>query len=372
MPFGSEGLEDGVGLALSGGGYRAALFHLGALQRLNEVGLLGRLDRISSVSGGSIVAGVLAQRWSELAFDGTGRSARLGELVVAPVRALCARTIDVMAGLAGVLPWGDGNRSLAKAYDKHLFGGIKLAQLPDRPRFVLNATNMQTGRSFRFSKPYMGDYLIGLVERPDVPLAEAVAASSGFPPVLSPQLRRLPPGALRRTDGATLHDDPRCNRDLVLCDGGAYDNLGLETVWGRYRTLLVSDGGAPFAVEEAPASHRFEQVLRVLDIATDQARGMRKRLLVDLFKRGERKGAYWGIDTDPAGYPLADAMPCPPATRQRLAAMRTRLNAFSAQEQGELINWGYAICDAALRANVLSGVHRPRAWPCPPQALGPL
>ncbi|HYX75667.1 MAG TPA: patatin-like phospholipase family protein, partial [Gaiellaceae bacterium] len=58
---------DGVALCLSGGGYRAMLFHLGALMRLNELGWLRKLDRISSVSGGSITAGVLAWRWHELA-----------------------------------------------------------------------------------------------------------------------------------------------------------------------------------------------------------------------------------------------------------------------------------------------------------------
>ena len=53
------GSEDGVALSLSGGGYRAMVFHVGALYRLNEIGLLGKLARVSSVSGGSITAGLL-------------------------------------------------------------------------------------------------------------------------------------------------------------------------------------------------------------------------------------------------------------------------------------------------------------------------
>lgn len=52
----------GVALCLSGGGFRAALFHLGALRRLNEYGLLGQVDTISSVSGGSILFAHLAER----------------------------------------------------------------------------------------------------------------------------------------------------------------------------------------------------------------------------------------------------------------------------------------------------------------------
>jgi NTE family protein len=57
-----QGPEDGVALCLSGGGYRAMLFHVGALWRINELGLLPRLARISSVSAGSIVAGLLGLR----------------------------------------------------------------------------------------------------------------------------------------------------------------------------------------------------------------------------------------------------------------------------------------------------------------------
>ena len=58
-----------MGLCLSGGGYRATLFHAGAILRMNELGVLPKLDRVSSVSGGSITAGILAKGWSRLALD---------------------------------------------------------------------------------------------------------------------------------------------------------------------------------------------------------------------------------------------------------------------------------------------------------------
>ena len=56
------------GLAMSGGGYRATLFHLGALRRLNEIGWLKRIDRITSVSGGSLLLGFLLSKHPEI-FD---------------------------------------------------------------------------------------------------------------------------------------------------------------------------------------------------------------------------------------------------------------------------------------------------------------
>jgi NTE family protein len=68
---GSASGNAGIALCLSGGGFRATLFHLGTLRRLNEFGMLARLDVITSVSGGSILNGVLATRWPLLVI-GTG------------------------------------------------------------------------------------------------------------------------------------------------------------------------------------------------------------------------------------------------------------------------------------------------------------
>src|SRR5688572_30969833 len=80
--------EAGVALSLSGGGYRAMLFHVGALWRLNEWGYLRKLERISSVSGGSITAGVLGFKWAKLGFDDNGVGRAFDQAVVQPVRAL--------------------------------------------------------------------------------------------------------------------------------------------------------------------------------------------------------------------------------------------------------------------------------------------
>jgi NTE family protein len=181
--------EDGIGLALSGGGYRAMVFHVGALIRLNEVALLRKIKRISSVSGGSITAGVLGTSWKDLKF--TDDVAVNFDVVVERVRQMADTTVDAGAIIGGILLPGSISDRVAKAYDKTLFQGAKLDDLPDdsqpgNPRFVINATNIQTAALWRFSRNYMGDYRVGLVERPDVPLAVAVAASSAFPPVLSP------------------------------------------------------------------------------------------------------------------------------------------------------------------------------------------
>src|SRR2546422_1697128 len=102
MPFGSEGLENITGLALSGGGFRATLFHCGTLWRLNELGYLPKLDRISSVSGGAIAAGVLGVHWAKLAFAADEATNFVAE-IVNPLRDFCSKDIDVPAIGEGTL-----------------------------------------------------------------------------------------------------------------------------------------------------------------------------------------------------------------------------------------------------------------------------
>ena len=178
----------GVGLALSGGGFRAALFHLGSLWRLNELGWLKRLAEVTSVSGGSITAGHLGLRWKHLDFMADGVATNFADEIIRPLRGFCSRTIDVGSVLAGLLsPFHHPGELLANRYRKWLFGDATLQHLPsdrDGPRFTIYATSLQTGASIRFSHPYMADYHLGMVKSPEIQLATAVAASSAFPPIL--------------------------------------------------------------------------------------------------------------------------------------------------------------------------------------------
>src|SRR4051812_2425040 len=224
------------------------LFHVGALWRLNELAYLPKLCRVSSVSGGSITAGTLGLHWGELAFDASGVATNFEEQLVARIRKLAGMTIDVSSVLRGVLLPGSVSNKVAKAYRRHLFDDATLQALPDRPRFVITATNLQTGALWRFAKPYMADYLVGIVPNPQVELAVAVAASSAFPPILSPARMKVDPDSFQPGDRGPLYKAP-FNSDVVLSDGGVYDNLGLEPAWKRYRTVLVSDGGGQMAPE---------------------------------------------------------------------------------------------------------------------------
>lgn len=338
----------GIGLCLSGGGYRAMVFHLGVLWRLNETGLLEKLDRVSSVSGGSITAGVLAKNWSSLDFE-DGIARKFVENCVEPVRAMAGTDVDIAAVATGLLlPGASISDRVAKAYRRTLFGKATLQNLPDSPRFVFNATNLGSGALLRFSKPYIADYRVGRILEPDLPIATAVAASSAFPPFLSPATLDLEDEEWVTDPGNDLAT-PDFRGEIQVSDGGVYDNLGLETVWGNYQTVLVSDGGGHMAADAAPPTDWARQLKRVLDVVDNQVRSLRKRQVIDGFTRGDRSGMYVGIRSHVGDFPTS-ALSANPEVVDRLAATPTRLDAMDAALQEQLVNWGYIVCDAGLRS----------------------
>ncbi len=366
-----------IGLAVSGGGFRATLFHIGSFWRLNELGWLSKLTRVTSVSGGSITSGVLAQRWSALNFDSeSGVADNFEELVARPLQCFCTRLVDIPAILKGLVwPFMSAGAFVAREYDKHLFHGDTLQKLPAKPRFIIYGTSYQTGVSVRLTRRFLSDYKIGRLPSPDLSLAKAVAVSSAFPPFLAPILIRTNPGDWQAPLGKPLDDQDAYRRQMYLADGGVYDNMGLEAIWNKCGTVLVSDAGSPLANKPNPWLLRLSNILgamRVLGILTEQTRALRKRTLIEDFKstdsESHRDGTYWGITTHICDYrkgePDLPLMVEDNALTGSLKNMRTRLNPFSPEEQGHLINWGYALTDAGMRRHVIPGTKCPPAtWP---------
>jgi predicted acylesterase/phospholipase RssA len=345
--------ETGVALCLSGGGYRAMLFHLGVIWRLREAGWLERLDRVSSVSGGSITAAVLA-----LAPAGD-----FEEGVVRPLRALARRTLDWTSVLEGALRPGSISERLADAYGEHLFGTAVLGDLPSRPDFVINATNVSSGALARFERTGVRDWRVGSLPDPEIPVATAVACSSAFPPLLSPH-RLRPMVDWMDEDGNDLttveHRD-----ELVLSDGGVYDNLGLETAWKRCRTLIVSDAGGLMAPEARSEGDWLRHMARVLRVVDHQVRTLRKRQVIEGMKRRDRDGVYVGIRSNIDEYGLPGALPAPFERTLALAEIPTRLDGLPDELQERLINWGYAVGDAGLRKHLDEAAAPPAGFPYP-------
>lgn len=350
-----------IGLCLSGGGFRAMLFHLGALWRLNDAGLLPRLKRVSSVSGGSLAAGVLAKYWAELAFDQTGRSAAFPDVVATRIMGFAEKGVDVRSVLAGAFVPGWIGHRVAALYRRRLFGDTTLGDLPDEaenPEFVFAATSLSTGALWYYSRSVVGDHVGGFFKAPGVPVATAVAASSAFPPVLSPHI----------VDHGAFSSAKAAQGKVALSDGGVYDNLGLQPLddrTGKHNIALVlaSDGGQPFKAKAKPPRTWLLGTVHVLKVVDLQVRKLRRGDLIADFAAGRRQGTYWGIDSALADYvgdtrrgnPMtaADLLPVDRERAQALARTSTRLKGLPAPLQRDLVNWGYAVADTALRKYVM-------------------
>lgn len=367
--------REGVALCLSGGGFRAALFHLGGLRRLNELGILGKIDVISSVSGGSILSAHIAgnvREWPE-------RGERIADFdrdVADPFRRFVSKNLRTLPIAGRLLPWNWPKKrravnALARAYERKLTP-TRLMDVRERPKFVYCATDMAFGVHWMFDtgsfadyRRRVGDYQAGyLTTYPDWPLGKVVAASSCFPPVFNPMLLDLHPSSL--VDGDYDEDDRDVLvRDIGLADGGVYDNMGLEAVWKRARVVLVSDGGAVFAGEKDRGL--FWRLHRYSSVAGRQGSALRKRWLIASFLKDVLDGAYWGLGSVASHYPQhADVGYGEDVIEEVISQIRTDLDAFSEPEQAVLENHGYLLADAALRSHLAPGLIEPGS---PPAAI---
>jgi NTE family protein len=350
-----------VALCLSGGGYRATLFHLGAVRRLHEVGLLERVDAVSSVSGGSIFAGVLADLAIERGLEG---GLALGDYEPFAERVRAVTTHDLRTGpFLRHVAWNWLEpRPRVNAFERLLaehVSGRRLEELPHAPRFVFCATDVTHGASWEFARDRVGSYRAGQLRGGTAwPLARAVAASACFPPVFGP----LPVGTaavfrggrIRRRVGGAGEPAPR----VVLSDGGVYDNLGLEPVWKTHDTLFVSDGGATFDYQAS--SNPVRRLLRYTSVATSQVRALRFRMLYQRLRAGEVQGATWSlrVPADDGALGYSDAL-----REGAIEQIRTDLDRFTAAEQQILENHGYCVAAARLADARLSGLTLPPAPP---------
>jgi len=278
-----DGSEKKIGLALSGGGFRAAAFHLGVFRKLDELGLLAKIDLLTCVSGGSIAGGFLALNWGQAdVLD------RLEDY-------LKTRSIAVSSVIGGILdPFNSRLDILAKSYDQHLFKGASLNNLKGGPRIYLNATNLSTGNMFFFvaggnSKSEMGEWELGVVPAEQFHLSKAVAASSAFPPVFPP---------LRLEQDVYPSDEVEY---ITLTDGGVYDNLGVNPLFRGRNHLdyaIISDAGKPFANDFQPTESGTIVLKESIDILMEQVRGLQfKRLELGHLSESGPKPVWFSIDS---------------------------------------------------------------------------
>jgi predicted acylesterase/phospholipase RssA len=263
------------GLALSGGGFRATLFHLGLVRFLRDAGQLANVTHITAVSGGSIMAAHLVLNWkrytgTETDFDEA--AAELLSFLQLDVRNRILRRSPLTIPVALMRRLvGKSNRELTRAgllerhYRKYLYGDVSLFELPATPKLHLLTTNLSEGCLCSFHRDGLlvarshgqDGFRLDRVQTGLATVPMAVTASSAFPGF-------FPPLELSGADvGVTGGDFGRQS----YTDGGVYDNLGVRMFRFLERHILVDE---PLSRSDFLDIRSTFDVLRAASASTEQ------------------------------------------------------------------------------------------------------
>ena len=348
------------GLALSGGGFRATLFHLGVIRYMRDMGALQTVCDIASVSGGSILAAHLVLNWDRY----TGSDEEFAEAAAEVIRFV---QFDVRNHIVRRLPLQLGLRWLAKLsrwesrrltpnalledyYKDFLYGDRRLFELPEKPGLHILTTNVSDGVLAVFNRDGL------FIERRDdevegehdrfrhIPgrmasIAKVVAASSAFPGF-------FPPVTITADDlGVREGNFP----DESFTDGGVYDNLGTRAfAWlaehhGRpYDRVIVSDAGKPFQILGDEALGFVAQSIRASDILWDRVWQLERENF------GDQNG-YHFVPVTRVIEPEEDPNCLHPVVQAEVSSIRTDLDAFNDLEINALVEHGYEVTRSIQR-----------------------
>jgi NTE family protein len=369
-----------IGLALSGGGFRATVFHLGVLARLAEENRLEEASFLSTVSGGSLCIGLVlavngfqwptSKQYLEIVVPAARKTLTAQGLQHGVIQRLLRAPLSIFKSRAAVISdlmrtqWGVT---------------AQLSELPAQPRWMINATCYETGRNWRFERFRMGDYVFGYSNNTKIPLSDAMAASAGFPGLIgslaldttsaswfkylegqggATELPETDSGTLRKTEPV----DPAFPQ-VHLWDGGVYDNLGLESLhnfitgWRQnVDFLIVSDAsGKPGKEVFRPGSRAL---LRIINILMDQVRSLRSRAVIEWMVNHAGPGSFLQTGNTCAQVLRAagkaaeiaalEPQTLPAEEARKAAEMATVIRKLTAEEFERLFRHGFEVADYTL------------------------
>jgi predicted acylesterase/phospholipase RssA len=362
-----------IGLALSGGGFRATLYHLGVIRYLRDSETLPLVGDIAAVSGGSILAAHLVLNWDRY----TGTDAEFAEaagevirFVQHDVRNRIVRRLPLLfpIRLFGKLTgWSAANFTpnalLEKYYRTFLYGDRRLFELPEQPALHMLATNVSDGvmavfnrEGLHIQKREQGETdPFRHVAGQTATIAKVVSASSAFPGF-------FPPVEIAAHD-LGVHEGQFPTESFT--DGGVYDNLGIRGfAWladhcGRsYHRVIVSDAGKPFQILGNAPLGFIAQSIRATDILWDRVWQLERENF------GDQNGFHFLPVTH-----VVDAHEDPhglhPVVQAEVSGIRTDLDRFNDLEVNALVAHGYEVARSFHRrmgAKALRPVHDGPPW----------
>lgn len=364
-----------LGLVLSGGGIRAAVFHLGVLRLLADRGRLEAVSILSTVSGGSLVTAAIMtvseMRWPSSALYLDRIFPELRKILTA--RDLFSLRALGWRGVARhhVRLFNQRAQILTDLLERQWNIKAALSDLPESPTWWINTTCVETGKNWRFSKREMGDWRFGRHYEPPFALAQAVTASAAVPYAIGALRFALPRAGWYATDPASRRPLQAATPSLEavhLWDGGAYENLGLEPVYKIDRGLvdcdflICSDASGPLAISSPsiPLGNLLKGRLatpRLFSIASDQIRALRSRMLVGAITRGEVQGVLLRMGNSNRNIDLKAGRSASPSDYdvfsseedvESVATYPTDLNAVTPDAFDRIARHGYEVADRTL------------------------
>jgi predicted acylesterase/phospholipase RssA len=362
-----------IGLALSGGGFRATLYHLGVIRYLRDNGTLPYVADIAAVSGGSIVAAHLLLNWDRY----TGSDAEFAEaasevvrFVQHDVRNRIVRRLPLLFPIrlaAKLIGWDaprlTPNAILETYYRQFLYGDRRLFELPEKPALHILATNVSDGvmavfnrEGLHIQKREQGETdPFRHVAGQTASIAKVVSASSAFPGF-------FPPVEISAHD-LGVHDGQFPTESFT--DGGVYDNLGTRAfAWLKrhrghaYDRVIVSDAGKPFQILGNAPLGFIAQSIRASDILWDRVWQLERENF------GDQNGFYFMPVTHIVD-PHEDPQALHPVVQAEVSSIRTDLDRFSDLEANALVAHGYEVARSMHRRiadKTLRPVHEGQPW----------
>ncbi|MDP9965094.1 NTE family protein [Variovorax paradoxus] len=340
-----------IGLVLSGGGVRAMAFHLGVLRFLAERSALERVAQVSTVSGGSLLMGLLLHH-NEMRWPSSNDFERVFSLMRGE---LCGRSLmrASLGQLARPWNWNDLlSRANLVAKALHHWGiRASLSDLPVVPEWSINGTTSENGRRFRFKRDTVGDWIFGYADGSKFPLAKAMAVSAAFPGGIGPisfRTNSMQWKKRKNWNDTTAEEVKLPFKLLHLYDGGVYDNLGIEPFFdvGKQASkiddldIYCSDAGAPLKVGPAAGPLSPWRLKRIMDIMSEQSRALRVRAFLNYLASSRApRGVYVYIDTNLKGQHEK--------AWQVSVNFKTNLNKLRPEEFDAISGHGYAVSRAA-------------------------
>ncbi|HEV7486751.1 MAG TPA: patatin-like phospholipase family protein [Thermoanaerobaculia bacterium] len=401
-----------IGLAFSGGGFRASLFHIGVLAKMAELDLLRHVEVISCVSGGSVIGAFYYLELKNILESGKTSHADYLQLVrdvetkfLAGVQKNVRTRIALspLGGLKMALKSGYSRSDvIAELYQKHFYDQtaakgkeparfmsdltVQPAEFPGGkgetfnpkydnwrlsakvPMLVLNATTMNTGHNWQFTATWMGESPQAISDTIDaipryrrmyyseapkphdqIPIGRAVGASACVPALFEPIVLR------------NLYPD----RTVRLVDGGVHDNQGLSSLLEQNcRVILISDASGQFQEQRSPGGSVSDSLGNSNSVLQARVRESQFDQLTALRRAGAIQGAMFihltkDLDADPVSWVGGPEKPAIKATKVtsygidrhiqlKLAQVRTDLDSFSEAEAYALMTSGYRMTEHAL------------------------